>query len=151
MANGEETKKLLKNYSNRIHRVSSNAKFKSGKKRENALTLVTFLNVGQLQTGPAAQAGAALIAFAGVRRVAVVPDEDRNFDVQLLPLDHIGHRRAVWKLQIAAEYDGLVDVRRYSLRTAVRILDHSRFVEDLLSAIAWLRGGFTWTEKREAD
>lgn len=99
--------------------------------------MVTFLHVGQLQTGLTAQAGAALVAVAGVRRIAVVPDEDGYFDVQLLPLYHVGHRCAVWKLQIAAEHNGLVDVRRYSLRTVVRIFDHSRFVGELLPAIAF--------------
>ena len=100
------------------------------------LTLVTFLHVGQLQTGLTTQTGAALVAFAGVRWIAVVPDEDRYFDVQLLPLDHISDRYAVWKFQITAEHHGFVDVRRDSLRTAARIVDRTRFIGDLLSGIA---------------
>lgn len=107
-----ESSKSFGNYFNTIHRVSSNENLKERERaKRTRLTLVTFLYVGQLQAGLAAQAATALVAFAGVRWIAVVPDEDGYFDVQLLPLDHVRHRCAVRKLQIAAQYDGLVDVR----------------------------------------
>lgn len=80
-------------------------------------SLVRLVHVAEIERGRLpGERHPALVAFAHVRRIAIVPDVDGNLHSLLLPLYHVGHTKAVGKVEHTAQHGVLASVGRCPIR-----------------------------------
>ena len=66
-------------------------------------SLVVLVDGGQVERRLAGQSDPTLVSLANVRRIAVVPNVNGNFDAILLPLNNIRHSYSVGKVEGTAK------------------------------------------------